>query len=212
MKYLSLGVLLLASAAGTAAQIPAGKGNDKVVKEPITLTGCVEAGTAPNTFMLTHVMRSDTMSMTPAPAAAPAPTTQPAPTTPPAYPPATPPATPPTEQPAPTVAPPSTQPMPTATSGTEPAAIYWLDPPDKLKGHVGHKVSVSGTLDEDVDKVKIKEKDDKVKIEAEHGTKKVEVKEGTAGAADAKAAKTGEKQDSYKIKVKTVTMISASCS
>jgi hypothetical protein len=91
-------------------------------------------------------------------------------------------------------------------------AIYWLDPPEKLKAHVGHKVSIVGTLDEDVDKAKIKEKDDNVKIEAERGSRKVETKEGTAAAADAKAAKTGDKQESYKVKVTSVTMISSSCS
>lgn len=205
MKYLSLGVAVLLSAAGLAAQTPAEKANDKVANQPITLTGCVEAGVAPNTFLLTHVVRNDSSTTS---AAMP----QPSVSNPAATPPTT---TPPTEEPKPTAAPPATEPAPTATSGMEPsakAAIYWLDPPDKLKDHVGHKVSVVGTLDDDVDKAKIKSGDDKVKIEAERGSRKVEAKEGTTAAAEAQAAKTGDKQESYKVKVKSVTMISGTCS
>ncbi len=208
MKYLSFGVVLLASAVGIAAQTPANKANETAMKGPITLTGCVEAGTAPGTFILTHVVRGDSTAST-------SPMPQPSVANPTATPPiTTPPATPPTEEPKPTAAPPTTEPAPTATSGTESnanAAIYWLDPPDKLKPHVGHKVSISGTIDEDMDKTKVKEKGDKVKIEAERGTRKVEPKAGTAGAAEAKAVG-GEKQEAYKVKVKSVTMISSSCS
>ena len=206
MKYLSLGIVLLASSAGITAQTPAGQANDKIAKEPITLTGCVEAGTAPNTFVLTHVVKNDTSTMAQSPVPQPSV----------ANPTATPPIAPPTEQPPVTPAPTAgTRPAPTGTSGIEsasPAAIYWLDPPDKLKAHVGHKVSVVGTLDSDVDKAKVTEKDDKVKIEAERGSRQVEAKPGTAAAADVNAAKTGDKQDSYKVKVTTVTMISGSCS
>jgi hypothetical protein len=194
MKYLSFGVVVLVSAAGIAAQTPVDKANDKIAKEPVTLTGCVEAGKAADTFILTHVVRADTATTSPMP--------QPSVSNPTATPPiTTPPATPPTDQPA-----------PTATSGTMSAsAIFWLDSPEKLKPHVGHKVSVTGTLDDDVDKTKVTG-DDKVKIEAERGTRKVEPKEGSAGAIDAKAAKTGDKQEGYKVKVKSVTMISATCS
>jgi hypothetical protein len=210
MKYLSFGVVLLASAAGIAAQAPANKANDAAAKDPITLTGCVEAGTAPNTFVLTHVVRGDSSTS----AASPMP--QPSVTNPTATPPiVTPPVTPPNEEPKPTAAPPTTEPAPTATSGTESnanAAIYWLDPPDKLKAHVGHKVSISGTIDDDMDKTKVKDKGDKVKIEAERGSRTVEAKQGTAGAAEAKAVAGSAKQESYKVKVKSVTMISSSCS
>ena len=206
MKYLSLGIVLLASSAGITAQTPAGQANDKIAKEPITLTGCVEAGTAPNTFVLTHVVKNDTSTMAQSPVPQPSVSN----------PTATPPIAPPTEQPPVTPAPTAgTRPAPTGTSGIEsasPAAIYWLDPPDKLKAHVGHKVSVVGTLDSDVDKAKVTEKDDKVKIEAERGSRQVEAKPGTPAAADVNAAKTGDKQDSYKVKVTTVTMISGSCS
>lgn len=206
MKYLSLGVVLLASAAAVSAQTPADKSDQKIAKEPITLTGCVEAGKAAGTFVLTHVVKTDspTASMSPMP--------QPSISNPTVTPPiVTPPATPPAEQP--TAAPPATQPSPTATSGTDAAAaIYWLDPPEKLKGHVGHKVSVSGTLESDVDKAEIKDKGDKVKIEAERGSRSVEARPGTAGAAAAKDAATGDKQPSYKVKVNTVTMISGTCS
>jgi hypothetical protein len=206
MKYGSLGVVLLSSTVGITAQTPAGKANDKDAKEPITLTGCVEAGKAPNTFILTHVVRNDS-STTASSAVA-----QPSVSSPTATPPAT---TPPTGEPKPTAAPPATEPAPTATSGVEPgsnAAIYWLDPPEKLKDHVGHKVSVAGTLDDDMDKAKITSADDKVKIESERGTRTVEAKPGTAAAAEAQASKTGDKQESYKVKVKSVTMISGSCS
>jgi hypothetical protein len=206
MKYLSLGVVLLASSVGTAAQTPANKANDTAVGAPITLTGCVEAGTAPGTFVLTHVVKGDSSTVASA-------MPQPSAANPTATPPTTPPATPPTDEPKPTAAPPAGAPTPTATSGTEAnAAVYWLDPPDKLKAHVGHKVSIAGTLDDDMDKTKVKDKDDKVKIEAERGSRTVEPKPGSAGAADAKAIAGSEKQEGYKVKVKTVTMISSSCS
>ncbi len=210
MKYLSFGVVLLACTAGIAAQTPANKTNDTALTGPITLTGCVEAGKAPDTFVLTHVVRGDSS------ASAASPVPQPSIANPTATPPfTTPPATPPTDEPKPTAAPPATEPAPTATTGTESsanAAIYWLDPPDKLKPHVGHKVSISGTLDDDMDKTTVKDKGDNVKIEAERGNRKVEAKEGTAGAADAKAVAGSQKQESYKVKVKSVTMISSSCS
>ena len=206
MKYLSLGVVLLASAAGTAAQTPANKANDTTAGAPITLTGCVEAGKAPGAFVLTHVVRGDSSTGASA-------MPQPSIANPTVTPPINPPATPPTEEPKPTAAPPATEPAPTATSGVESnAAVYWLDPPDKLKAHVGHKVSISGALDEDMDKTKVKDKGDKVKIEAERGSRSVEPKEGSAGAADAKAIAGSEKQEGYKVKVKSVTMISSSCS
>jgi hypothetical protein len=75
MKYLSLGILVLVSAATVGAQqYPAPKADDKVAKDAkdLTVTGCVAAGTEPNTFILTTKAAS-------ADAAAPA-----APTTPPA--------------------------------------------------------------------------------------------------------------------------------
>jgi hypothetical protein len=58
MRHLSL-CLLLATATTAAAQTPSGKGDHKIVREPITLTGCVVAGTEPNTYMLTHIARAD---------------------------------------------------------------------------------------------------------------------------------------------------------
>jgi hypothetical protein len=75
MKYLSLGVLVFASAAVVGAQqYPAPKADDKMAKDPkdLTVTGCIAAGTEPNTFILTAKAASTD-------AAAPA-----APTTPPA--------------------------------------------------------------------------------------------------------------------------------
>jgi len=76
MKYLSLGILVLVSAATVGAQqYPAPKADDKVAPKDakdLTVTGCVAAGTEPNTFILTTKAAS-------ADAAAPA-----APTTPPA--------------------------------------------------------------------------------------------------------------------------------
>jgi hypothetical protein len=58
MKYLSLCVLL-AGATAASAQTPSPKGGDKVVAEPITLSGCVAAGTEANTYMLSNVTRAD---------------------------------------------------------------------------------------------------------------------------------------------------------
>ncbi len=56
MKYMSLGILVLVSAATVGAQqYPAPKADDKVAKDAkdMTVTGCVAAGTEPNTFILT---------------------------------------------------------------------------------------------------------------------------------------------------------------
>jgi hypothetical protein len=58
MKYLSL-CFALAAATAVSAQTPSPKGGDKIVPEPITLTGCVAAGTEANTYMLSNVVRSD---------------------------------------------------------------------------------------------------------------------------------------------------------
>ena len=57
MKYLSLGILVLVSATTVGAQqYPAPKADDKVAPKDakdLTITGCVAAGTEPNTFILT---------------------------------------------------------------------------------------------------------------------------------------------------------------
>jgi cytoskeletal protein RodZ len=71
MKYMSLGVLVLVSAAAVGAQAPAPKSDDKVAKDSMTVTGCVGAGTEANTFILTKARSA-------AAAAAAAPTTPPA--------------------------------------------------------------------------------------------------------------------------------------
>lgn len=52
MGYLSL---LLALAAATTV---GGQEQDKTIPQPIALTGCVAAGTKPNTYILTHVASS----------------------------------------------------------------------------------------------------------------------------------------------------------
>lgn len=153
MKYLSL-CFALAAATTVAAQTPSPKGGDKIVPEPITLTGCVAAGTESNTYMLSNVMRSD------------------------------------------------------KPGSNDTTAFYWLDSPDKLKAHVGHKVEVKGRLDDDVDKTKVKEKAGKVEVKTEH-TKKVEVPAGTPAAAAAGTA--GTKRINYKVKVQSVSHVSPTC-
>jgi len=60
MKYLSFGVLFLASGLSAGAQTQAPQGGDKVLPEQMTLTGCVTAGTKANTYLLTNVQRKDT--------------------------------------------------------------------------------------------------------------------------------------------------------
>ena len=161
MKYLSFGVVLFACAAAIGAQTPAGKTDDKIAKEAITLTGCVETGTEPDTFVLTHVVRSDRPKDT---AGLPKPSIA-----------------------NPTATPPIASPTGTSGADSRTAAIYSLDSPEKVKPHVGHKVSVVGTLDDEADAAKSKEGDEKAKVE-------------------------GEKGPSYKVKVNSVTMISSSCS
>jgi hypothetical protein len=79
MKYLSLCALVLASSVAVGAQqqppptgtmgtlAPAGTavpGDDKIAPGPITLTGCVAAGTEKGSFMLTNVHRTDVAAAT----------------------------------------------------------------------------------------------------------------------------------------------------
>ena len=58
MRYLTL-CLVMSTATVASAQTPSPKGGDKIVPEPITLTGCVAAGTENNTYMLSNVVRVD---------------------------------------------------------------------------------------------------------------------------------------------------------
>ena len=77
MKYLSLGVLVFVSAASVGAQqYPAPKSDDKAAKDSLTVTGCVGAGTEPNTFTLT---KSGAAAAAPAAPATPPAATAPAP-------------------------------------------------------------------------------------------------------------------------------------
>jgi hypothetical protein len=93
------------------------------------------------------------------------------------------------------------------TSGSTAMPVYWLDEPDKLKKHVGHKVEIVGTLTGDVDKTKIKAKDGELEMKADG--KEVKVPEGSSAAAHLPA--TGEKGPGYKVKVKSVKSIASSC-
>ena len=158
MRYLSF-CLVLGIAATSAAQTPSGKAPDKVVREPITMTGCVSAGTAPNTYVLTNLLRAD---------------------------------------------------KPVGTSGSlEPTAVYWFDPPSKLKPYVGQQVQISGILDDNVTTTKVKEKEKEGKVALKRGSHKVEVPEGTR-AADA-AGPPETKRLSYKVQIQSVKMLSGSC-
>jgi hypothetical protein len=111
------------------------------------------------------------------------------------------------------VAPPAA-PTPIGTSGIAapaptPTPFYWFENPDALKPHVGHKVQITGTLDDDVDKTKVKSEDGKVSMETER-TKKVEIREGTPAAA--KLPADGAKHPTYKVTVKSVKAVEGSCS
>jgi hypothetical protein len=158
MKYSSLGVLLFVPAMVAGAQTPAPEGGDKVLREPLTLTGCVTAGTKANTFLLSNVQRTD------APAAVSSDTT-----------------------------------------------VYWLSSPDKLKGHAGHKVEIEGVLEDDVDRSAMTTEDGKVELTTERETRKVEVVENSAAGDAVKTVGTTGEVLSYKVKVKSVKMLSASC-
>lgn len=52
MGYVSLALLI------TVAAAVEGQQGDKTIPQPIALTGCVAAGTKPNTYILTHVASS----------------------------------------------------------------------------------------------------------------------------------------------------------
>jgi hypothetical protein len=102
--------------------------------------------------------------------------------------------------------------QPVGTSGSNRPganAFYWLDSSSKLKGHVGHLVEISGTLDDDVDQTEVrKTKDGTVEVVSER-TKKVAVAEGTNAALT--AGPVGSKRLSYKVKVRSVKLLSESC-
>jgi hypothetical protein len=159
MKYLSLGVLILGSTMAAGAQTPAPEGGDKILREPLTLTGCVTAGTKANTFLLTNVQRTDTPGR------------------------------------------PAIEP-----------AVYWLSSPAKLKGHAGHQVEIEGTLDDDVDKSEVKAEDGNVELSTERQSKTVEVREDTVAGDAMKAVATAGKIVTFKVKVKSVKMLSTICS
>lgn len=168
MRHLYIGVFVLATAVGAGAQQPpAGTpaGGDKVVPGPVTLTGCVAAGTEKGTFVLTNVVRKNAL-------------------------------------------PPGSPSGASAAAGTG-NFVYWLDSAEKLEGHVGHSVEIEGTLDDDVDKSKVKTEDGKTSVTTER-TKSVAVPQGTAAAAQA-AAGGEQKRLTYKVKVKSLKMVSATC-
>ena len=92
-------------------------------------------------------------------------------------------------------------------------AVYWLNSADKLKGHAGHQVEIAGMLDGDVDRSKVQMTDDgKVELATERGSKKVEVVEGSPAGEAMKAVGTSGEVVTYKVKVKSVKMLSATCS
>jgi hypothetical protein len=166
MKRLSLclaGAAFVAASTVITAQTPA-KAKDEIVPQPITLTGCVAAGTAKNTYMLSNVKRSDTTPGSP---------------------------------------------------GAPDVGVYWLNAPEKLKGHVGHQVEVMGRLEKDTDMATVKtNKDGKVELTSERGTKKVTVPQGTSAAAAVTtvgADGVNGKQVNYNVKVDSVKMTSATC-
>jgi hypothetical protein len=102
--------------------------------------------------------------------------------------------------------------QPVGTSGANRAganAFYWLDSSRQLRGHVGHLVEISGMLDDDVDKTEVKRtKDGTVAVVSER-TKKVEVPAATNAAMAVGPA--GTKRLSYKVKVRSVKLLSESC-
>jgi hypothetical protein len=157
LKCLTLGVLFVGSTVSAGAQTSP-KAGDTILKEPVTLTGCVSEGTKSNTYLLSDVKRTD------------------APTT--------------------------------IVSET---AVYWLSSPDKLKGHAGHQVEIEGTLDDDVDDSSVKTDDGKVELAANEDSRKVEVVENTVAGDAMKAVGTAGNVVSYKVKVKSVKMVSAAC-
>jgi len=59
MRLMSFGIVMLAMTVAAGAQVKPKKADDKIAKQPVTLTGCVTAGTAHNTYMLTDVQRTD---------------------------------------------------------------------------------------------------------------------------------------------------------
>jgi hypothetical protein len=184
MKYLSLCAVVLASSVAVGAQQPptgtmgtqppagtAVPGADKIAPGPITLTGCVAAGTEQGSFMLTNVHRTDVAAATT-----------------------------------------GGTPIANPTSHTRYAddnVVYWLSSPDKLEGHVGHSVRIEGILDDDVDKSKVTTEAGKTTVTTER-TKSVGVPE--SGRAGISAASGGEaKRLTYKVTVKSITMLSELC-
>ena len=91
--------------------------------------------------------------------------------------------------------------------GTSGTPIYWLSPAGKLKGHVGQKVDISGTLEKNVDRTKVKEKDGSVEVKGDGKAVKVPARSSAAAALPPP----GAKDPGFKVKVKSVTTLADSC-
>jgi hypothetical protein len=91
--------------------------------------------------------------------------------------------------------------------------VYWLSSPDKLKGHAGHEVEIEGVLEDDVDKSATKTEDGRVELSTERASQKVEVVQGSAAGDAIQTLGTSGKSEvlSYKVKVKSIKMLSATC-
>lgn len=153
--------ILLGGALLVSPQKPAPEGGDKIISEPVTLTGCVGEGEGTDTFVLSNVQRAD---------------------------------------------------IPVGTSGGTtgvPAnVVYWLDSPKRLRSHIGHRVEIQGTLEEDVDSATVKRDGDTVNITTER-TKAVEIPVETRAAAEALTGPA--RRITYKVKVASVRTISTGC-
>lgn len=113
---------------------------------------------------------------------------------------------------------------PAPTTGVAPvmpsagSVVYWMSDEDKLKGHEGHRVQVSGELKGDVDKaeVEIQRKDGGIQVEAKADGKKVTALLPESSAAVGTAGAVGDKKTEInylvrKFDVDSVKMIAATC-
>jgi hypothetical protein len=94
--------------------------------------------------------------------------------------------------------------------------VFWLDSPDKLRGHAGHLVEVSGTiskLDDGTLKIKVDPKKDlDTKIEVTRGTDRVAAEVDTKPVGTSgKTAQIEEPRTILKLKVRSLRMLSPSC-
>jgi hypothetical protein len=109
----------------------------------------------------------------------------------------------------------SVAPGPVGTSGTAATVFFWLDDDDELEEHVGHKVTVRGELEGDVEEgeIKIERKENWTEMKIESDGRDLEVRVPHTLFVMKASNERDEKLNVLvrKVDAKDVRMIAASC-